>query len=197
MHTIAIIKPWVNQSNLLAQDPLIYKPFLQPDQFALVDQIESHEGEVFENAETQVGADASQYYTIDVNQELFGNLTDDPDSYLPAHQEITSDFTGYPAAMAPAKNFTGYPNAAYTTPFPVLLTTELLHLVEPEPLKDTSIATKDKHFALYYLGYKFWYGMLLFAVYHGIMLIVFYLSKLAKHYSHFPATLQAAGASDW
>lgn len=106
------------------------------------------------------------------------------------------NFTGYPTAVPPVKNFTGYPNAAYTTPHPLFLTTELLDLAAPQQQTDSQM-TRDKLYALYHLGYKFWFGMLLFVIYHAIIVIVFYLSKLAKHYLRFPAAFQAAAASDW
>lgn len=88
-------------------------------------------------------------------------------------------------------NFTGYPAAAYTTPYSVFLTSELLNLTVPQPQKDTQMTNYKLNF-----GYKFWFGMLLFVVYHAIIVIVFHLSKLAKHYLQFPAALQAAAASD-
>lgn len=176
-HTVALLKPFVDQSNFQFVESAHYKPFLRPQDYTLLDQYETHEGEVLEG--NVHSSDGNEYHTIDETADAPGDT-----SYLPEQQSSdtnSSVFSGYAESLHPLV----IDGVSLTTVEPALIINEIA----------VPVKSNKNLYALYYIGYKLWYIPVLFSIYHAIMMLFYLLTLLAKHYTAFPTNLQAAASS--
>lgn len=218
-HTLAIFEPNSGSNQVQLTKP--YKINLTEDQFLLpeIDE-DTREGEVLLNnvdfKDLQIIANninddsyqvdeslKQEYYTINEN-EIYSFPSNDssyfPDSYqFNDNEHYQDNFTGYPEShqLTSTTEQSGY---FYEAPSYLPPAENGLILLEPSDnltSNDTKVVKVKEHdlFAHYYIGYKFWYAIVVFTIYHTIMLGYYYLVILVKHYSKFPAALQAAIAN--
>ncbi|XP_065206932.1 uncharacterized protein LOC135836195 [Planococcus citri] len=222
-HTLAIFGSNPDSNHVQLTKP--FKLNLTGDQFILPEiEEDTREGEVFlnnavvqdllANSETndntyQVDESLKQeYYTINEN-EIYSFPSNDS-SYFPESYQFDDqhddNFTGYPEShqltssttTEQSDHFNGYFYHAPTYLPPVENGVILQEFSNNNFISNDTEVVKVKQqdlFAHYYIGYKFWYAFVVFAIYHTIMMGYFYLVTLVKHYSKFPAALHAAIAN--
>lgn len=212
-YTVAIFKDnWPTYTAAVfetANVPL--KPLLKPGQFTVVGEVDdTHEGEVFSHEEdTLQELNNTRYHTIseeDVQYSLEHPIPESSvHSYFPldSQESMTvsySNFSGYPESSA---NFSGYPDSLHPISS-VSITESSWQLSGGDNAATNSSSTNqievklkpDTLFTKFYIGHKLWYSGILFAIYQTVITLVYLLSLLAKHYTQFPAALQAVTSSN-
>lgn len=221
LHTIAIFEPNADTNHIILSNPLNID--LPPDQFIVPELDEdTREGEVFLNNESfenwvSQGENADSYQVDESLNQEYQSVDENNVDYFPINDSYFPDSSNDHLNQAQYEdNFAGYPqshqststteHSGYSYEAPSYLPPEESDGVLFDssgaglvPSNDTKVAKIKEHdlFSRYYIGYKLWYVALLFGIYHVIMVIFFFLTILSKHYSRFPAALQAAAANSY